>query len=584
MQPNKSANKIQSNEYGNKMQPQESLTKKIKAFLGFYQIGEFIIRYWGLTLFMMLFVVVCILPGVLNYCVQILSMVLGRNLAVCILSPAHVFSVYFVIYFGFVYGKKVAKKSTLFQRIEPIFSMIILALLGLLIAICIWNYPAQTVSTEHSTESLIGNGSGLSVMLGGGIGNIIFICVVFLTCIAIGVYMATLKYPHPGFDKEHPLIINGRIYAQHVTGVQRYGIEIIRQIDKLVEPGEVILALPHGELLNKAELEKLENIELAYIGKGNGNKWTQFHLPIFAFKKKGTILTLAAVAPAIKPDYVATHDISFMRYPESYGKRFRIMYAIGYFLTLYRCKGIITISEFSKNELINFYGLDEDRFTIAGNSAEQLLEGVMKTESEQGGCPFEKQKLAKALSKEHPLSKWGLSSEEPYYLSVGSMNLHKNQVFIKKLAQKYPDKKFVVAGGSSQRSFGASGNMDKEDGSGQTPENLVCTGYITDDEVRTLYVNAYGFIFPSLYEGFGIPPLEAILMGVKHVAVSDIPVLREVYPKGCYFFDPNDASSFDFEEFDRGEAIITEEIRDFYIKKYSWKKSAGKILETIRRK
>ena len=506
------------------MQSNQPTNKKMNIFRK-VPIAEFFVRYWVLTLFVILFLISRLL-----------------NLGPVVIPPARILMLYLVTLIGFVFGKKVVKKSASYRRVERALLVVIIVFI---LALAVQLIPKTIIPFAS-----------------------------IFSCIAIGIVMATLRYPHPGFSKEHPLIINGRLYAQHVTGVQRYGIEIIKQIDKMVEPGEVILALPHGELQTRPELH---NIELAYIGKGNGNKWTQFHLPIFAIKKRGTILTLAAIAPAVKPDYVVTHDISFMRYPESYGRSFRMMYAIGYLLTLYRCKGIITISEFSKNELIDFYGIDEDRFTIAGNSAEQLLESTYKEQS---------------------LGKWGIGEGEKYYLSVGSKNLHKNQIFIKKLAQKYPDRKFVVAGGSSERSFGTSGNLSSD--SGKTPvaeqakdkaicqntaegipSNLTITGYITDDELRTLYSHALGFIFPSLYEGFGIPPLEAILMGVKHIAVADIPVLREVYPRGCYFFDPENESTFDIDELDNGE-IITDEIREFYINMHSWKKSANTILEAIR--
>ncbi|WP_196805198.1 glycosyltransferase family 4 protein [Butyrivibrio sp. AD3002] len=420
---------------------------------------------------------------------------------------------------------------------------------------------------------------------------------------------AIRKNPHPGFSKEHPLIINGRIFAQHVTGVQRYGIEIIKKLDEMVEPGEAILALPYGELQTQPELK---NIEMVRIGKGNGNKWTQFHLPILAFKKRGTLLTLAAIAPAVKPDYVVAHDISFIRYPESYGKAFRFMYRCGYLITLYRCKGIITISEFSRDELIKYYELDEDKFAIAGNSAEQILEkpetsqdsqkGTLKPDQNSTLKPDQISTLKSDQNKDEDiLSRWNIAPGERYYLSVGSKNLHKNQIYIKKLAQKYPDRKFIVAGGSATRSFSAAGDISRTEspenahnkmgdlsdstnkGPADNPSNLVLTGYVLNEELRTLYNNAYAFIFPSLYEGFGIPPMEAILSGVKHIALADISVLREIYPVGCYFFDPRNADTFDIEKLDgTKEPIITPEIQNFYKENYTWEKSAKNIMDFIR--
>ncbi|WP_408069593.1 glycosyltransferase family 4 protein [Butyrivibrio sp. JL13D10] len=340
-----------------------------------------------------------------------------------------------------------------------------------------------------------------------------------------------------GFCKGHPLIINGRIFTQKITGVQRYGIEIVRQIDRLVEPGEVILAIPQRALTCDVEFS---NIETVVVGKRRGNLWTQTDLPLFAYRQKGTILSLAGIAPILKPDFVTAHDISFIRYPRSYKKMFRWMYRIGYRLTLQRARRIITVSEFSRNELMDYYRLKEDRFIIAGNAADHLLR-------------YEKDRNLDA--EKSVLNAFNIHKDEKYYLTVGSSNIHKNQDFIMKLAARYPDRKFVIAGGSSAGSFNNKKDahcVSKKNAVMATNSrtNLIFTGYVTDNELSNLYKNAYAFIFPSLYEGFGIPPLEAIYMGVRHIALADIPALKEIYPVGCYFFDPGDVSKFDMEALD----------------------------------
>ncbi|MBE5845172.1 MAG: glycosyltransferase family 4 protein [Butyrivibrio sp.] len=522
-------------------------------------VREFLIRYWPLTL-----------AAIITFLHQI-THISGDGFI-----HTKEFVVYFLTYTGFLYGKKYKKiLDSVPQKVDAFIKVLMVAGLAWWVLEIVPHKTIPAGVTEAIHKSLLGKAAPYVYSIE------------FALFVILGIKLANKKYSHRKISKKHPLIINGRIYAQSVTGVQRYGIEIIKQIDKMVKPGEVILALPQGELQTEPEFK---NIKTEVIGKGNGNKWTQFHLPMFAFKKKGTILSLAGIAPVIKPDYIATHDISFMRYPESYGKAFRLTYRIGYLLTLYRCKGIITISKFSRDELIEFYQLDKSRFTIAGNSAEQVVRDLEDDKASNRNVTNNKDREQNTNYKQNEntsindtLAKWGLKENEPYYLSVGSKNLHKNQKFIKKLAKKYPDRKFVVAGGSSQRSFGASGDLMEDE------PNLILTGYISDEDLRVLYRNAYAFIFPSLYEGFGIPPMEAIVSGVQRIALADIPVLREIYTRGCYFFDPKNVDSFDMDRLDRidkkvtAKSIgITEEVKAFYRNRYTWNNSAKNIYKTMR--
>ena len=104
-------------------------------------------------------------------------------------------------------------------------------------------------------------------------------------------------------------------------------------------------------------------------------------------------------------------------------------------------------------------------------------------------------------------------------------------------------------------------------------DNLIYTGYLKDDELASLYSNCKAFIFPSLYEGFGIPPLEAVIMGCKHLILSNIDVLREVYGDNAVYADT-------LKEFRLPEKMV-EVKTDELIKKYSWDIAARLILEKI---
>lgn len=340
------------------------------------------------------------------------------------------------------------------------------------------------------------------------------------------------------------IYINGRFLTQIVTGVQRFGIEVIKELDNMVKDGEIEILSPPG-IVNHVNLK---HINIRTIGSKSNNYWTQIVFPAYVIKKNGVSLTMSGLCPIIKPDYFVAHDITFMRHPESFSKMFRLSYSICYKLVLNRCKKIFTVSNFSRSEISEAIHVNKDKFFVVSPSSSHLIRDKFQ---------------------EVDLLKWKISSE--YYLSVSSQNIHKNQQFILNLADLHPEKLFVIVGGSKIHSFNSVEHEERD--------NVIFTGYVTNDELFTIYKKAKGFIFPSVYEGFGLPPLEAITMGVIRVAVSDIPVLKEIYDKGVYYFDPMKADSFDFEAFDN--TLIIDEDRDLYLKEHNWKDTAYNILKVM---
>jgi len=339
------------------------------------------------------------------------------------------------------------------------------------------------------------------------------------------------------------IVINGRFLAQRITGVQRVAIELTKELDKLVKRGEMVLAVP----TDTTKTLELRNIEVIRVGGRSSNKWVQWDLYRFAKKNKACILTFSGLGSFLQPDYFFAHDVTFRRFPESFEKKFRIMYGLFFGLCLKRCKRVFTVSEFSKSELLTLYGLNADVVTVIYNSY-GVLDAKIQIEN---------------------IEKFGLKKDE-YYITIGSINIHKNQSYIVDLARKNPDKKFAIVGMKDGKSFNGV-NIDDLD-------NISSTGFVSDCELASLYHYAKGFIFPSLYEGFGIPPLEAISNNCKRVAVSDIPVLREIYSRGAYFFNPYKVDEFNFEAFDK---CNVEAEKLYYIRKFKWKTAAQKVYEYL---
>ena len=149
-------------------------------------------------------------------------------------------------------------------------------------------------------------------------------------------------------------------------------------------------------------------------------------------------------------------------------------------------------------------------------------------------------------------------------------NLLKNKNFpwVLRAAQSKPQVMFAIAGGGSLAKEAAALGLGHLN-------NVMYLGYVTDGEAKSLMENCKAFLFPTLYEGFGIPPLEAIACGAPRVMVSNTPCMREIYGSHADYIDlSTNHGSVDHVIPGRDAAAV--------LQKYSWEGSARRMLEVLR--
>lgn len=334
--------------------------------------------------------------------------------------------------------------------------------------------------------------------------------------------------------------INGKFLCQKVTGVQRFAIEIVKAMDQCSTANNFILKIIAPSEQYCVTHLKLENIEIIYT-KGKPNYlWEQFSLPKYCKKNKAQLLSLCNLAPIFYPGFCVIHDLAIIDAPRGLGKSFRFFYKLVNKLNIKRYKEIFTVSETMRLRIMDYYEVDNVKVVYNG------CEHISNVNSMQ-------------IDELVPYS-------GKFYFSVGSMNPNKNFKSIVEIAKKHPNILFVVSGGNF-KSF----NNQKED---NIPSNMRFLGYVSDEELSWLYKNCKAFVFPTKYEGFGIPPIEALILGCKNVFCNDITVLREIYGDNVRYYD---ADKDDFTLLESVEYIDITGLKE----KLSWKKSAEKILKVL---
>ena len=328
-------------------------------------------------------------------------------------------------------------------------------------------------------------------------------------------------------------IINGKAYVKkYKTGVQRYCIEILKELDKIVDKESFEIVVP-----KYCEELELKNIKVVKYGKLSANLWEQIELPLYVKKKQAILVNLSNTSPILCPDIVCIHDINFIKNKQYYPKLFSFWYNIMVKNACKKAKKIITVSNFSKNEIENWYGRKDIK--VIYNSYEHIY---------------------RIKSKEDILEKLNLEKEK-YFFTLGTVQKSKNIRWILEVAKRNPKKVFVITGYKNQKEL----EIDLE--------NVKYTGYLSDEEIKALMENCFCYIMPSLYEGFGIPPLEALALG-RTVIVSDIPVMHEIFENEVQYLNPL--------EYDINlNKIYVGKDREKILEKFSWKESAIKLLNII---
>lgn len=343
------------------------------------------------------------------------------------------------------------------------------------------------------------------------------------------------------------VLVNGKFLTQKMSGVQRYASELVRHY-AAINPDVQVVAPAEGQLTNVYELP----CDIVPVGNKAGIVWEQWQLPQYAKQQNLLLLNLCNVAPVLyKNKITCIHDIAFARYPQYFSKTFCYYYKTLIPMIIRSSRHIITVSEFSKGELMSYYGLRDNQVSVVPNAGFQALPAAAST----------------------------AYFAYPYFLFVGSTDPRKNLLL---LLQAYSaarlEQTHLVIAGASYKSFNS--NLLQQLEQFRNHPMIHFEGAVTNQQLASLYQHAKAVIVPSVYEGFGLPVAEGLSAGCQVIA-SDIPIFREVAGDHAFYFDTKGTLTSFLLLLDRQDKRLNESGRDYIVSKYSWAQSAESLRSTI---
>ncbi len=355
------------------------------------------------------------------------------------------------------------------------------------------------------------------------------------------------------------------------TGVQRAAYNLVKTMVQMDRVNEYLIFTGHGQVGRPEWNWPNVKVVPSDIREGESIRnhiWEQFTLPRLAKRHHVDVLhSPANVAPLLYSgkSVVHIHDLCFVVNPQWYSFSFRTLYNFVIPRLARRASKVITNSNNSRNDLLQFFGLTADRVSLVYWAVDDTF--------------TQRRFVARLSGKKHPAV-----TETDYILYVGSLEPRKNIRTLveayEDLRERHPDIKtrLVLIGGESPLFADVRLTIKK------FKEDVIFKGFVDDDALAAYYQQASLVVYPSLYEGFGLPPLEAMASGTP-VVTSMTSSIPEVVGEAAIMVSPYDVGQLS----DTMALVLRDrDLRDILIergleqvKKFNWYRVARNTLSVL---
>lgn len=347
------------------------------------------------------------------------------------------------------------------------------------------------------------------------------------------------------------------------SGIERYAANMAKELTEFDNANEYILVFKNQihKLFNSV---KKKNIKYIVIKGKNKLIFNQIILPFHLYKYHADkYLFFAFPSPIFlrrKGIFNTIHDMGHKDCPSTMKMKSRLYFGVSYFVASKVSEKIITVSDFSK-ERINFY------YPYTYGKVEVIHSGYILKFLNQINTQSDTNEV-----------KYKYNLPDKYFLCLSTLEPRKNMNLLIKtykeiLDEKVTDHKLVLVGRKGWKIQ----QMLEEIHLLNNP-NIILTGFVDDEDLPIIYKKADCFIFPSIYEGFGLPPIEAMLMKVPVIS-SNAASLPEILGENCWYFENNNSQDLKRNIIEFLKCSETEKINIVnnayeWAKQYSFRKSA----------
>lgn len=312
--------------------------------------------------------------------------------------------------------------------------------------------------------------------------------------------------------------------ADNFSGIERYAACLSLEMIKDFSMDFVLVFKREVHKLFESAMNQ-NNVEIIILKSANKLFFNQIRLPNAIRKIKADYyLFLAFPVPVLlfKRNMVSTiHDICCWDCPETMNGMSKWYFRFSHRIAILKCKRIITISEFSKERIIERLKVKSEKIWLVFCGVDQKFLNYVSSEIEN-----------KKVREKYNLP-------QKYLLSLSTLEPRKNlnlliDAYTQLVVNKGLDIPLVLAGRKGWKMDKVLSSIDEK-----VRDKILFTGFVDDVDLPSIYANSVLFVFPSKYEGFGMPPLEAVSCGAK-VLSSDSTSLPEVLGDNAKYFRNDD--------------------------------------------